>query len=272
MVNIGIGMALIYKMVKKYKDGCSHILGLGIGVNLKKGGVVSFFLKYLRPLIWQTLEKVELYGKEESIWRPRLAEILGEGEIPDFQGSHSGFYRIILDDAEDARKFQGQAGSPRCSSIKLTIKFLCVPSDMPKVPTSLICFYTKSFRPLTIHTPVLQECNQSMLNHIIIFLSRTELRNSSFYKYLNHPIFRDVDKLSDEDHLNLIIDLESWEAPKRMEDVFAYKFAGYDPLNRPTAHWVVKSIVAKSPEENQSQQAVFVVDAKRVSKGILHFS
>ncbi|CAG7722479.1 unnamed protein product [Allacma fusca] len=127
-----------------------------------------------------------------------------------------------------------------------------------------------------------------------IYMSREEARNSRVYKYLNRPVFREITKISDEDHLDLFLHLETWEAPQHFQGVLTYKFAKYDSQNRPVwiltfgtypakdiidsgdevqlehyvwqcAHWIAKSIVAKTPEENPSQQAVVIFNGKGAS-------
>ncbi|CAG7728786.1 unnamed protein product [Allacma fusca] len=128
-----------------------------------------------------------------------------------------------------------------------------------------------------------------------IVLSKEQLLDLPLFKYLQHPAIMDIFKpMTIDDLLELALDLESWKAPEHFQKMCSYKFIGYDQKNRPIwvcklgdytvkdvinrgevelferYFWqailaVVKSIVAKSTEENPSQQAVCIVDADDVS-------
>ncbi|CAG7722480.1 unnamed protein product [Allacma fusca] len=128
----------------------------------------------------------------------------------------------------------------------------------------------------------------------IIYMDREDVRNCPVYKFLRHPIFLDLHKMTDEEHLNFFLDMESFEAPEHFHDVFSYKFVGYSADNQPiwiitfgkyptydllqqgegelmeryiyqTAHWIAKSIVEKTPEENPGQQAIVIFNGKGAS-------
>ncbi|CAG7822010.1 unnamed protein product, partial [Allacma fusca] len=87
-------LRFMLRMSRKYKDSSILMTGLGIGVNVNTFGVL--ILNLIRPIVRQTLQNVELYGKDESRWKPRLSQIFGTAGIPDFEGSDRGFYRIIV--------------------------------------------------------------------------------------------------------------------------------------------------------------------------------
>ncbi|CAG7824165.1 unnamed protein product [Allacma fusca] len=93
--------------------------------------------------------------------------------------------------------------------------------------------------------------------------------------------------MPDEEYLSLFLELQTWDPPKYIQEGFQYKFAGYDKKNRPiwiaavgkysikevlkrgdadqleryglkALIWIIKSIVAKSPAENQSGTVVLI--------------
>ncbi|CAG7716697.1 unnamed protein product [Allacma fusca] len=125
-------------------------------------------------------------------------------------------------------------------------------------------------------------------------IKHEKFAESEEFQFFLKPELRNTTTLSDSEYLEFLQELEVWEAPKYIQEGFAYKFTGYDLQNRPiwvssarncpirkviesheeeilekyvwqAARCIVKSIFEKSREENPSRLAVFVVNAEGLS-------
>ncbi|CAG7824168.1 unnamed protein product [Allacma fusca] len=131
-------------------------------------------------------------------------------------------------------------------------------------------------------------------------LTLEDILESAEYKFFLKPAIRNSTQLDDQEYLNLFLELQTWEAPQYIQEGFKYSFGGYDTQNRPIwmstiakypykealnggdadvlerfiwkrLLWMIKSIVAKSPEENPTQQALFINNYEGFSLGqLLH--
>ncbi|CAG7820145.1 unnamed protein product [Allacma fusca] len=79
-------LAFLLKLARVYKDIYAEVLGTGILVNANY--VARFGINILRPILGQTLNKIEVYGHDEKTWRQRLREVFTIEIIPSFTGNN----------------------------------------------------------------------------------------------------------------------------------------------------------------------------------------